>query len=77
MIVSVECKSARNGEATPCFFMLGDRRIEIADILDRWLGDEYDYYKVQDSNGDTFILRRDTDDMTWEIWMYQRAGVDA
>jgi len=77
MIVSVECESARNGEATPRVFMLGDRRLEIADILDRWLGEEYDYYKVQDGNGDTFILRRDTDDMTWEIWMYQRAGVDA
>jgi len=77
MIVSVECEPAHNGEATPRFFTLGDRRIAIADILDRWLGDEYDYYKIRDPNGDTFILRRDTDDRTWEIWMYQRAGVDA
>jgi len=77
MIVSVECEPAFNGEATPRFFTLGDRRIHIADVLDRWLGEEYDYYKILDPNGDTFILRRDTDDLTWEIWMYQRAGVDA
>lgn len=77
MIVSVQCERAVNGEATPRCFILGKRRIDIADVLDRWLGEEYDYYKVRDPNGDTFILRRDTDELTWEIWMYQRAGVDA
>lgn len=77
MIVSVECDRAFNGETTPRFFMIGDRRIDIAHVLDRWLGEEYDYYKIQDRGGDTFILRCDSDDRTWEIWMYKRAGVDA
>ena len=77
MIVSVQCEPAFNGEATPRFFTIGDRRIDVVDVLDRWFGEDYDYFKVCDAGGDTFILRRDTDDLTWEIWMYKRAGVGA
>ena len=76
MIVSVECDATFNGELSPRLFTLGDRSIAINDVLDRWFGEDCDYFKVQGQDGHLYILRHDPEVHRWEIWMYRRAGAD-
>ena len=60
------------GEETPRAFTLGERRIIIDDVLDRWLAPDHRYFKVRDSDGHVYIIRHDTAADRWELTMFQR-----
>ena len=49
--IHVECHAGYRGEETPRRFFLGERTIEVADILDRWLGPVHRYFKVRGDDG--------------------------
>ena len=71
--VEVECHAGYRGEETPRRFRLGDRQIEIAEIVDRWLGPDHRYFKVHDMQGDLYILRNDVLPQKWELTMFRRS----
>ena len=66
-VVDVECYAGYRGEETPRRFRLGPRRIEIAKVVDRWLAPDHRYFKVQDTQGDLYILRNDVASDLWEL----------
>jgi hypothetical protein len=72
-IVDVECYAGHRGEQTPRRLILGDRRIDVAEVLDAWLAPEYRYFKLRGADGDTYLLRHDERSHTWELTMF-RAG---
>jgi hypothetical protein len=43
--LSVECHAGYRGEETPVRFQLGDRAIEIDEVLDRWLAPDIGFSK--------------------------------
>jgi len=47
----VECYSGHRGEETPRRFYLGNRHIEVAEVIDRWLGPDHRYFKVRGDDG--------------------------
>jgi hypothetical protein len=63
----VECYAGHRGEETPRRFRMGDRKIEIAELLDRWLAPDHRYFKVKDADGDLYILRHDVVTALWEV----------
>jgi hypothetical protein len=67
LVVDVECYAGHRGEETPRRFRLGDRAIEIAEVLDRWLAPDHRYFKVKDTDGDLYILRHDVVTAVWEV----------
>ena len=69
--VSVECYAGHRGEETPRVVVLQDRRIEVSEILDRWLAPDHRYFKFKDSAGDTFIVRHDTAADRWELTLFR------
>ena len=69
----VECYAGYRGEQTPRAFGLGDRRIEIVQVIDQWLAPDHRYFKVADAAGDVYILRHDVRSGEWELTMYKRA----
>jgi hypothetical protein len=71
MILRVECHPGHVGEQEPQAFFLGDRRIEISTIADRWLSQEYSYFKVQANDHASYILRRDKRTEKWELTLFQ------
>jgi hypothetical protein len=73
LAADVECYAGHRGEETPRRFRLGDRHIEIADVLDRWLAPDHRYFKVRDADGDIYILRHDAITSVWEV-AYFRSG---
>ena len=74
LVIGVECYAGYRGEETPRVLILGDRRVEVAAVLDRWLAPDHRYFKLQDAAGDTYIVRHDRESDLWEMTMYQQGG---
>jgi hypothetical protein len=71
--VAVECYAGYRGEETPRRFHLGERQVEIAEVVDRWLAPDHRYFKVHDTQGDLYILRNDVVAQQWELTMFRRS----
>jgi hypothetical protein len=72
-VVAVECYAGYRGEETPRRFTLAGRQIEIAEVVDRWLAPDHRYFKVQDAQGDLYILRNDVAADRWELTSFRHA----
>jgi hypothetical protein len=70
--VDVECYAGHRGEETPRRFGFTGARIEIAEVVDRWLDPDHRYFKVRDGRGDIYILRNDVASETWELTFFRR-----
>lgn len=68
--VTVECYSGHKGEESPRRFYLGKMRVEVSEILDRWLAPDHRYFKISGDNNAIYILRHDTKTGDWEMTMY-------
>jgi len=71
LTIRVECYTGYQGEETPRLFFMGDKSIEIDEVIDRWLAHEYCYFKVRGCENDIYILRRDELTHRWELTMFQ------
>jgi hypothetical protein len=67
MKIRVECYAGHGGEQEPRAFMLGERRLEVHELLDRWLDPAHRYFKVRVDGGQVFILRHDEGTGEWEL----------
>jgi hypothetical protein len=74
MAVRVECYAGYRGEETPRAFFLDARRVDVAEVLDRWHGIDHRYFKVRAIDGALFILRHDTNADRWEITLFRADG---
>ena len=72
MRVQVECYAGHRGEETPRALVIGERRVEVAELLDRWLAPDHRYFKLKSPDGDVYIVRHDVTSGTWELTMYER-----
>lgn len=61
----------------PVRFGYGGTLREVEEVIDRWLGADYRYFRVRTREADTFILRYDERSATWQISVYEAAGFDA
>lgn len=74
MKLQVECYAGHRGEETPRLMIMGDRVVEVAEVLDRWLAPEHRYFRVRGVDSATYILRHDAAQDYWELTMYERAA---
>ena len=72
LAVRVSCYSGHRGEETPRAFWLGERQIEVTEVMDRWLAPEHRYFKCRSSDGGIYILRHDVESGRWELTLYVR-----
>jgi hypothetical protein len=72
--IRVDCHAGHRGEETPRRFYLGDRPVEVEDVLDRWLSPDHRYFKVLGGDGDVYIIRHDTLVDRWELTMFEARG---
>jgi hypothetical protein len=63
----VECYAGYRGEETPRAFYRADRRIEVAEVLDRRLAADHRDFKVRGDDGGLYTLRHDAGKDRWEI----------
>lgn len=68
--IRVDCYSGHCGEEIPRRFWLASRRVEVREVIDRWLAPDHRYFKVVGSDGDIYILRHDPYRYTWELTLF-------
>jgi hypothetical protein len=73
MTIHVECYSGYRGETEPRAFLLGERRLAVVEVIDRWLSLDHRYFKVKADDGDVDILRHAEDSGEWTLRAYSRA----
>lgn len=72
--VRVYCYAGYRGEQEPRAFELSGGRLEVREILDRWLAPDHRYFKVRAGDGGVYILRHDENADAWELTMFQGRG---
>ena len=69
--IRVVCYSGYRGQETPRRFYLGERLIEVAEIVDRWLSPDYRYFKLCSTEADLYILRHNCHADCWELTLFE------
>ena len=72
-MVRVECYAGYRGDEAPRALIIGERRIEVVEVLDRWLAPDHRYFKVKGDDGDVYIVRYSNAADAWELTMFARA----
>jgi hypothetical protein len=72
MPIRVECYSGYRGEQEPLAFWLGERRLNVHEVVDRWFAPEQRWFKVDADDGNMYVLRHDEPSGEWEIVAYRR-----
>ncbi len=49
------------------------RKVEVAEIVDRWFAPDYRYFKLRDVRDHLWIVRHDEATGEWELTMYERS----
>jgi hypothetical protein len=71
-MIHVECYAGHRGEETPRTLVIGDRRVEVIEVLDRWLAPDHRYFKLKGDDGDVYIVRCSEATHEWELTLYRR-----
>jgi hypothetical protein len=74
MLLEVNCQQNHLGNGQePYAFHIGQRRLGVRQVQDRWLATDYCYFKVETEDGSTYILRHDERSALWEMILFQAA----
>lgn len=65
--LSVETYSGYAADERPVAFQLGERRVAVREIVDRWYGEDHTYFKLTGEDGALYILRQDRGRDGWEL----------
>lgn len=77
MELHVECRPNQQGDLEPTEFVLGERTIQVMEILDRWIAVDHSYFKIKGSDSFIYLLRFAPSGKRWELTLFQaRAGLD-
>ncbi len=71
MQIRVECYAGYRGAQEPRAFWLGERRIGVLELADRWLSPDHRYFKVKGEDGNTYILRYDENRDEWSLGAFR------
>ena len=66
LTVDVQCYAGSQGEETPRRFRLGDQRIEIEAVVERWRTPDSRGFRVT-AGGQTYVLRHDVASGVWAL----------
>ena len=70
-IIKVIAYSGYRGEEIPRVFLLQEKRVEVVEILDTWIGEDFAskvrkrYFKVKGNDGDTHQIYYNEKTLAW------------
>lgn len=67
MTIRVECYSGHRGEQEPAAFWLGERKLAVHALVDRWFAPGKRWFKVDADDGGMYVLRHDEAREEWEL----------
>jgi hypothetical protein len=71
--IEVECYAGYRGEETPRRIRFKTHTLTVRAVLDRWLSPDHRYFKLEDDDGDLYIIRHTPGQGTWELTFYRAA----
>ncbi len=72
MKIHVNCYSGYRGDETPSIIWIGSNKIEVKEILDRWLAPDHRYFKILGDDNCTYIIKYDNQTLQWELAFYKK-----
>ena len=73
MAIRVECYAGYRGEQEPTAFWLGERRLAVRAIADRWFAPAQRWFRVDADDGNLYVLRHDEARGEWDVAAFTRA----
>jgi hypothetical protein len=70
MKIRVECYSGYKANERPVRFYLGEKQLEVKELLDRWYGEDHDYFKLLADDGNTYLFKYHRFRDHWELVLY-------
>jgi hypothetical protein len=70
--LEVECYAGYRAEETPRALRFADRRVQVVEVIDRWLAPEHRYFKLRGDDGAIYLVRYDAEQDEWELTLYER-----
>ena len=71
MRIHVKSEPDPCGDPIPRCILMDWRTIAVGEILDRWPGADYRYFKVKGEDANVYILRFDERHAEWDLTMFQ------
>ncbi len=69
-VIEVGAYSGYRANERPLYLVLAGRMVKVRDILDRWYGQDHDYYKILGDDGRVYLLK-------WhrfqDVWSLEKA----
>ncbi len=65
--IEVVAYSGYKANERPLYFLIDSNRLEVEDIVDRWYGEEHDYFKVLADDGRVYLLRWHRFEDRWSL----------
>jgi len=65
--IKVNAYSGFKANERPLSFSMGDLKVEIVKVIDRWTDPDRDFFRVQGDDGRLYILSWDRGKDTWSI----------
>ncbi|CAI2717302.1 hypothetical protein [Nitrospina watsonii] len=74
-MIKVECYSGYKVHERPVAFTLADRdfrrSFQVREVIDAWLGEVCDYFKVKADDDNIYLLKYDRYQDQWDLIFYQ------
>jgi hypothetical protein len=70
--IKVACYAGYKGEERPQRFQLGVQSLEVKGVEDQWYGPSSQYFRVQASDGNIYVLRHDQELDVWTLDAFRR-----
>ena len=74
MAIGVECYADYRGEEEPLALWLGQRRVAVRPLVDRWFAPTQRWFKVEADDGNQHVLHKDDASGDWEIAAFRRTA---
>lgn len=66
----VKTYSGYRADEKPLSFTIGKNKLKVNKIIDCWRAPDYDYFKIECSDGAEYIIRHNFEDDSWEVLFY-------
>lgn len=73
--VQVECHPGTRGDELPHRLRFDGRRVDV-EVIDRWEGPAYRYFKLRGSDGGVYIVRHEAVAGVWTLVIYDSDALD-
>ena len=67
LVIRVECYSGSRVNERPTSFWIGDEKRIVEDIIDRWAGEDHDYFKLVADDHKVYVIRYDRRADFWTL----------